>query len=156
MSTKINIGYAATVLLASAALLLANAAQAMEIIKFDQMAAEDRQDFIDLLPNAAEKVLEQEGRRVDAAKVHHLFNDTIPGDALPIGVAELEGNLANARVSDAERHLQHPDAPRIQVETALAVTLSKNGIKITPDFVKSFMQLTGKFKPKHPPIDKKN
>jgi hypothetical protein len=145
----------------SAALLLPNMAQAMDIIQFDQMTAQDRQAFLNFLPKAAETVLEQEGRSADKEKVHHLFNDILPGDALPIGEAELEGNLVNARVRDAQKHIQNPDAPRIQVETALALTLSKNGVQITPDFVRSFMQLTGTFKPKHTPPakdskDKKN
>jgi len=60
-------------------------------------------------------------------------------------------NLDNARVRDAEKHIQNHDAPRIQVESALALTLSKNGIEITRDFVRSFLQLTGTFKPKLPP-----
>jgi len=109
----------------STAMLFSSAAQAMEIQQFDQMAAQDRQDFLNSLPKAAETVLEQEGRSADATKVHHLFNDILPGDALPIGEAELEGNLANARVRDAEKHIQNPAAPRVQVETALISTLRK-------------------------------
>ena len=77
----------------STAMLLPNMAQAMEIIQFDQMTAQDRQDFLNSLSKAAETVLEQEGRSADAQKVHQLFNDILPGDALPIGEAELEGNL---------------------------------------------------------------
>jgi hypothetical protein len=80
------------------------------------------------------------------------FSMTIrPGDNLPVGEAELELNLDNQRVRDAEKHIQNPDAPRIQVETALALTLNKNGVEITPDFVRSFMQLTGTFQPQSPP-----
>ena len=132
----------------SAAMLFSSAAQAMEIIQFDQMAAQDRQNFLNFLPKAAETVLEQEGRSADAQKVHHLFNDILPGDALPIGEAELEGNLVNLRVHDAEKHIQNHDARRMQVETALVSTLRKNGVEITPDFARAFMQLTGTFKPK--------
>jgi hypothetical protein len=135
----------------SAAMLLPNMAQAMDITQFDQMTAQDRQAFLDSLSRDAETVLEQEGRSADAQKVHQLFNDILPGDALPIGEAELEMNLDNARVRDAEKHIQNPDARRIQVETALALTLSKNGVQITPDFVKAFMQLTGTFQLQSPP-----
>ena len=135
----------------STAMLFSSAAQAMEIQQFDQMAAQDRQDFLNSLPKAAETVLEQEGRSADATKVHHLFNDILPGDALPIGEAELEGNLANARVRDAEKHIQNPAAPRVQVETALISTLRKNGIEISTDFVKGLLQSTETFKPKFPP-----
>jgi len=140
----------------SAVMLLPNAAQAMDIIQFDQMAAQDRQDFLDSLSRDAETVLEQEGRSADAQKVHHLFNDISPGSDLPLGEAELEMNLDNARVRDAEKHIKNHDARRVQVETALALTLSKNGVQITPDFVKAFMQLTGTFKPKVPPKKEKN
>ena len=135
----------------SAAMLLPNMAQAMDIIQFDQMTAQDRQDFLNSLSKAAETVLEQEGRSADAMKVHHLFDDIRPGDELPIGEAELEGNLANERVRDAKKHIQNHEAPRVQVEVALALTLSKNGIQVTPDFVKALMKLTGTFQPKSPP-----
>jgi len=134
-----------------AAMFLPVMARAMDITQFDQMSNQDRQDFLDSLSRDAETVLEQQGRSADAAKVHHLFNDIVPGDALPIGEAELEGNLANARVHDAEKHIKNPAAPRVQVEVALAGTLSKNGVEITPDFARAFMQLTGTFQPQSPP-----
>jgi hypothetical protein len=111
----------------SAAMLLPNMAQAMEIIQFDQMTAQDRQDFLDSLSRDAETVLEQEGRSADAQKVHHLFNGISPGSNLPLGEAELEMNLDNQRVRDAEKHIQNHDAPRIQVESALALTLNAHG-----------------------------
>jgi len=135
----------------SAAMLLPNMAQAMDIIQFDLMTAQDRQDFLNSLPKAAETVLEQEGRSADAMKVHHLFNDISPGSNLPLGEAELILNLDNERVRDTKKHIQNHDAPRVQVEVALALTLSKNGIEITPDFVRSFMKLTGTFQPQSPP-----
>jgi hypothetical protein len=138
----------------SAVMLLPDMAQAMDIVQYDGMAAQDRQDFIDLMPNAAVTVLEQEGRSADAAKAHHLFNDISPGSDLSLGFAELEMNLANQRVRDVDKHNQNPDAPRIQVETALALTLNAHDIKITPDFVRSLMQLTSTFRPKSPPQTK--
>ena len=33
--------------------------------------------------------------------------------------------------------------------------MMKNGIKMTPDFIRSFLKLTGTFKPKHPPQNDK-
>jgi hypothetical protein len=138
----------------SAAMLLPNMAQAMDITQFDQMTNQDRQAFLDSLSRDAETVLEQEGRSADATKVHQLFNDIRPGDNLPLGEAELELNLDNQRVRDAEKHIKNPDAPRLQVESALALTLNAHDIKITPDFVKAFMQLTGTFQPKFPPQTK--
>jgi hypothetical protein len=135
----------------SAAMLLPNMAQAMDIIQFDLMTAQNQQDFLNSLPKAAETVLNQEGRSDDALKVFHLFNDIRPGDNLPVGEAELILNLDNERVRDTKKHIQNHDAPRVQVEVALALTLKKNGIEITPDFVRSFMKLTGTFQPKSPP-----
>jgi hypothetical protein len=131
----------------SAVMLLASSAQAMDIIQFDQMTSQDRQNFLDSLSRDAETVLNQEGRSADAAKVHQLFNDIRPGDNLPVGEAELELNLDSARVRDDEKHIQNPNAPRVQVEVALVETLSRNGVKITPDFVKALLQLTGTFRP---------
>jgi hypothetical protein len=135
----------------SAAILFAYAAQAMDIIQFDQMTNHGRQDFLDSLSRAAETVLEQEGRSADAQKVFHLFNDIRPGDNLPVGEAELNLNLDNERIRDTEKHIKNPAAPRVQVEVALAETLGKNGVQITPDFVKALMQLTGTFHPQSPP-----
>ena len=120
--------------LMAAAMLLPNMAQAMDIIQFDQMTSQDKQAFLNSLSTSAETVPEQEGRSADAAKVFHLFNDISPGSTLPLGEAELEMNLDNARVRDATKHMQNPAAPRVQVEAALVGTLSKNGVAITPDF----------------------
>lgn len=136
----------------SASLLVASAAQAMDFDQFDNMANADRQAFMDLQSVAAEAVLKQEGRNADAAKVHHLFNDISPGSALPLGEAELEMNNANARVRGAVKYAQNHNAPRVQVEVALIGTLKKNGIEMTPDFIRSFMQVTATFRPRHPPM----
>ena len=106
----------------SAVMLFTSAAQAMDIIRFDPMTAQDRQAFLNFLPKAAETVLEQEGRSADAQKAHQLFNDIRPGDNLPVGEAELELNLDNQRVRDVQQHIKNPEAPRVQVESALALT----------------------------------
>jgi hypothetical protein len=99
----------------SAVMLLSGAAQAMDIIQFDHITAKDRQNFLDSLSRDAETVLKQQGRSADATKVYHLFNDISPGSDLPLGVAELEMNLANERDRDAQKHIQNPNAPRVQV-----------------------------------------
>ena len=75
----------------------------MDFQQFDHMASEDRQAFLNSLPKAAESVLNQEGRGTDAQKVHVLFNEIRPGDNLPVGEAELELNVDNARVADAKK-----------------------------------------------------
>lgn len=131
----------------SAATPFTSVAQAMDIIQFDQMTAQDRQTFIDLLPTAAETVLWQENRAADLSKVTHLFSDFSPGSDLPLGTVELERNLDNQRVRDVEQHTRNHEAPRLQVESALALTLLQNGIVTTPYFVRSVIQLTSTFRP---------
>jgi len=134
-----------------AAMFATTAAQAMQIQLFDRMANQDRQDYLNLLVEGAQKVLIEAGQQNDAAKVHQLFTEIHQGDALPKGEAEFEGNLDNARVADAKRHLKDPNAPRLEVEDALAVTLKKNGIEL-PD---SFFTVGSDFKPKYPPPSQK-
>ena len=126
-----------------AGLLFSAPALAMQIQVFDRMAAQDQQDYIDLLMRGAEKVLIDAGRANDAAKVHRFFNDIKPGSLLSLGEAEFELNLDNARVVDAKDHVHNPNAPRLEVEDALAVTLKKNGIEL-PD---SFFTVGSNFKP---------
>jgi hypothetical protein len=137
----------AAALTCAAVLLFSGAVQAMEFQQYDHMTSQDRQAFLDSLSRDAETVLNQEGRSADSAKVHHLFNDISPGSDLPLGEGELEMNLNGARVADAKRAIQNPNLPRILVEVALAVTLKKNGIQLTPDFLKDFAQLVGAFRP---------
>jgi hypothetical protein len=132
--------------IAVASLLFIGPALAMQIQLFDRMAAQDQQDYINLLMQGAEKVLIEAGRSDDAAKVHKLFHEISPGSELPLGEAEFEMNLDNARVADAERHLKEPDAPRLQVEHAMIVTLKKNGINLP----KTFMTVASNFKASRP------
>ena len=104
------------------------------------MSNQDRQDYLDFMVSSAHKVLEEEGRTADADKMYHLFNDIAPGDDLPLGEAEMELNLAHERVHAAQKALDDPNAPPVQVETALLGTLMNNGIQITPDFFRSFVR----------------
>ena len=150
---QFNILLAAT--FTSAVMLFAGAAQAMPFPQFDHMAAQDRQDYLDCLVQTAQQVLIDQGQKDAAAKVHQLFNEIRPGDQLPVGEAEFELNLDNARVRDAEKHVQNPNAPRVQVESALTGTLKRNGIELTPDFYREFVQLASTFKPKTQPAKEK-
>lgn len=131
----------------SIAVLFSSAAQAMEIEKFDKMAAPDQSDYIVALIEGAQKVLRDEGRADLAAKVHTLFTTTLPGDESPIGVVEFESNLARARAADIRRLQKDPNATRLEVEDAMAATLHKNGIEL-PD---AFFTVAANFHPKLPP-----
>jgi hypothetical protein len=131
----------------SAAMLLPNMVQAMEIQQFDKMASEDKGEYVSLLVGGAEQVLKDQGRVDLAAKVEQLFTTTEPGDQHTLGMVEFQLNLARARVTDAKNVAKDPHAQRLEVEDAMAVTLKKNGIEL-PD---SFFTVASRFKPKFPP-----
>jgi hypothetical protein len=137
----------ATVLLALVVTLFPSVAQAMEIWKFDKMADEDQASYVGLLVEGAERVLQDEGRTEDGAKVHQLFSTTLPGDPLTVGMTQFEINLARVRLIDAKNVAKNQDAQRLEVEHAMILTLKNNGILLP----KSFMNVTKDFKPKHPP-----
>jgi hypothetical protein len=131
----------------SAAMLFSSAAQAMQIQQFDKMAMPDQSEYVGLLVQGAEQVLNDEGRADLAAQVDHLFTTTDPGDAHTIGSVEFERNLAIVRADDAKNAIDHPNDPRSEVEDAMAITLENNHIPL-PD---SFFTVNKNFKPKHTP-----
>jgi hypothetical protein len=120
---------------------------AMEIYKFDKMADADQADYLTVLIDGAQKVLIEGGMDNEAAKVHKLFTEKLPGDAAPLGMIEFDRNLDRARVADLQRFVKDPKATRLEVEHAMIVTLKKNGIVLPT----SFMHVADSFKPKHPP-----
>jgi hypothetical protein len=140
---------AATLL--SASLLALNAAQAMEIRLFDKMADQDQGAYVGLLVQGVEKVLTNQGRTDLAAQVHLLIMTTPPGDKMSLLMTEFERNLALARVADAERATQDPNAHRLEVEDAMLVTLKKNNIPLSEDFIRAFRTVNSGFHPKNPP-----
>ena len=127
-----------------AAIVFARPIQAMEIIQFDKMADRDQSDYITLLVEGAQKVLIDQGKDASAAQIHKLFTEVPRGDTIALGLEELETNLAQARLADAERHAKDDNAQRLEVEHAMIVTLQKNGIVLP----KSFMAVANGFKPK--------
>lgn len=131
----------------SAAILLCGDAQAMEIEKFDRMAAQDQSDYIVVLIEGAQKVLIQSGKKDLADKVHKLFTKKLPGDESPVGVVELESNIARARLADIRNLEKDQNAQRLEVEDAMAVTLKKNGIQLPT----TFYTIASGFHPKLPP-----
>ncbi|HEY4126042.1 MAG TPA: hypothetical protein VGM36_15575 [Rhizomicrobium sp.] len=129
-----------------AAILSASAAQAMEIWQFDKMADQDQSEYLGLLVQGAEKVLNDEGRADLAAQVDKLFLTTLAGDKMTLGMTEFERNLAIGRAADAKRVAKDPNARRIEVEDALALTLKKNGIALPG----TFFTVASGFQPKLP------
>jgi hypothetical protein len=135
----------------SAAMLLPNMVQAMEIQKYDKMASQDRNEYVADLVIGVQKVLIEEGQDDLAAKINNLFTEKLGGDDLPLGLVEFDKNLALARVADAERALQDPKAHRLEVEDAMLVTLQKNNVPMSRTFVAAFRAINNNFQPQSPP-----
>jgi len=136
----------------SATLLLSNAAQAIEIRRFEKMADADQDEYVADLVVGAQKVFKDEGKPDLAEHVHTLFTELKnSGDQISIGEGEFEMNLARARAADAQRAAQDPNAHRLEVEDAMLVTLQKNNIPLSPTFVRSFRAINNNFQPKSPP-----
>jgi len=150
MITKIRLGYATTVLLASAAVLFSSAATAMEIQQYDKMATSDHGEYFQFLENVAHRVFIDTGKRDLDEKMYHIFTETPPGDEIPLGVTEFASNLDRARVADVERAIKDPNAHRLEVEDAMLVTLKKNDIPLSQEFIREFRAFAKDFKPKHP------
>jgi hypothetical protein len=131
----------------SAALLLPNMVQAMEIQQFDKMALQDQNEYVGELIAGAQKVLIDEGRSDLAAQVQKLFTEKPGNDQISLGLNEFESNLDRARVFDARRAEEDPGARRLEVEDAMIVTLRKNGIELPP----AFLTVASTFKPQYPP-----
>jgi hypothetical protein len=83
------------------------------------------------------------GHADQAAKVSKLFTTHIGNDQTSVGIVEFMSNLARARLADVQNVAKDPNAQRIEVEDAMAVTLNKNGIEL-PD---SFFTVLSNFKP---------
>lgn len=140
----INACFAATILFVAA--LFASAAQPMPIEQFDKLAIPDQGDYVALLLQGAQKILVDAGKHDDLAKLNKLFSDVRPGDQVSIGILEFETNLANVRVLDAERYAKDHGVMRLEVEQAMALTIRRNGIVLTP----AFMHVADGFRPKLP------
>lgn len=133
--------------LLSVAILSAGSAQAMQIQQFDKMAQDDRAEYVSEVISGAEKFLTDEGRTDQAEKVENLFTTNAPDANTSIGMNDFMITLAKARLADAQRALQDPNAKRVQVEDAMAVMLKNlHGI----DLPKSFFTVADDFKPKLP------
>jgi hypothetical protein len=102
--------------------------EAMPFQKFDGMHPALQAEYVADMIQATEAVLRKQGRADLADQIQKLFATTEPGDLDPIGIVELERNIARARVADLNRVSKDANAPRLDVEDALFVTLKKNNI----------------------------
>lgn len=69
---------------ASAAMLFASAAQAMDIAQFDKMADDDQDEYKGDLVVGAIRVLREPGQHGRAKRLGHLFVNIEPGDKLSV------------------------------------------------------------------------
>lgn len=138
---------AATFLAAS--FMFSGVVQAMEIQQYDKMSDDDQNEYVADLVVGAQHVLTDAGHPEQAAQVHQLFTEIKPGDKISAGMAEFAVLLAKARLADERRIEKDPNARRLEVEDAMALTLQKNGIQV-PD---AFFTVAQNFQPKHPPRD---
>ena len=132
----------------SVAILLASGAQAMEIWNFDKMAQDDRAKYVSELIQGAGKVLTDAGNADQAEKIENLFTTNAPGGHTSIGMSQFMLDLAKARLADAQRALQDPNAHRLEVEDAMLVTFRKNTIPLSQDFIRGFRAININFEPK--------
>jgi hypothetical protein len=134
----------------SAAILSTSAAQAMEIQQFDKMAQDDRAEYVGLLIQGAEKILEANGNADQAGKVESLFRTNAPDGNISIGMSQFMMDVAKARLADAQRALKDPSAHRLHVEDAMLVTLKKNTVPLSQGFISDFRAINSSFRPKYP------
>ena len=127
-------------------LLSISVAAAMEMRMYDRLSASDQGTYVALMITGAHKILVDAGRNEEAVKFSKLFNEVRPGDQMSVGMLELEANIDNVRVLDADRYAKDHSVQRLEVEQAMALTLKRNGI-VMP---KAFMHVNDGFKPRDP------
>ena len=113
---------------------------AMEVQMFDAMANQDQREYLKFLVERAQKVLIEQDRRDLATEVRELFHEIRHGDHRSLGEAQFEEHLAIARDFIAEIAKKQLPFGRPSVESALIVTLNKNGIGTSPEFSRSLGQ----------------
>jgi hypothetical protein len=124
--------------LLSAVVLCPRPAPAMEMQMFDEMAAQDQRDYLTFLVKHAQKVFTAQGQPDLAVKVRQLFREG--RDHRSLGRAQFEENLAVNR--DAIAWIVKNQSPLgwPPVESALIMTLYKNGIQTSFAFHRGLKQ----------------
>jgi hypothetical protein len=120
---------------------------AIDFPSFDALTLGPQAEHIAEMVASAEQALRDEGRRDLADKVQDLFATTLQGDSFPVGLVELERNVARGRVADLNRVEKDAGATRLDVEDALFVTLQKNDI-FTDAMPDAVMRLMAGFRPR--------
>jgi len=135
MSRTSRIGITSFLLAVFVALCLPVPLAAMPYRQFDTMNMLDQAEYIAVMADTAQSIFSVSDGANYAAQIEQLFATVAPGASMSLGLAELEGNIDEIRVQDAERFAKDPKARPMDVEVALLVTLKKNNIPITQPYV---------------------
>jgi hypothetical protein len=120
-------------LLGFALLCLPAPLAAIDFPHYDAMNNEQQTEYLVLMVNTTELAFRAGGHADFADQTEKLFNQVEPGDWMTLGMLELGTMVDRARVADAKRVVQDPQAKRIEVEAALFVMLQKKNMTLTPD-----------------------
>jgi len=118
----------------SAAMLLPNMAQAMDIKDYFKMADQDQGRFDQALLTGAEKVLNDEGRADLAKQLDALFTEVKPGNQLSDGMAEYQARLGAMLGAEVKREVRNPNLPHLQAERAFRDAANSHGIPLPAAF----------------------
>ncbi len=133
--------------LASAGLLMANLAQAIEIRQFDKLAGDDQIDYVSGLVASVEAA----SSPAQLPQVKRFFKNKQPGQAIS-GMGQFELDLARARVADLQSAASNPRARHLEVEDVLYVTLQRNGIVLQESFRPAAVKFHAKLPPRNEPM----
>lgn len=142
---KILVSSAIAVFLISIFMLFATTSNAVTFPVFDHLDSDTQAEFIAAMVDRTEQALRDDGKPDLALKTEQLFAQGKPTDPLSMGLAELESNVARARVADLDRLKNDPKAKRLDVEDALFVTLKKNGIELSRNGLGSVLNAMASF-----------
>jgi hypothetical protein len=131
--------------LLSVFVLAAGAANAVTFPVFDQMDSDMQAEFIADMVDRTEQALRDDGKPDLASKMEQLFAFAGPTDTMSVGLVELERNVPRGRIADLDRLAKDPNAPRLDVEDALFVTLKKNGIALSSNAMSGVINAMASF-----------
>ncbi len=103
MSRKPRIGIASFLHAFLVALCLPASLSAMPYQQFDAMNMLDQAEYISVMVDTTQRIFSVSDGANYAAQIEKLFATVEPGASMSLGLAELEGNIDEIRVHDAER-----------------------------------------------------
>jgi len=120
--------------IATAVALSGTAARALDIKDYFKMADQDQARYNQMLLDAAEKALRDEGRSDLAARLDNLFTQIKPGDQISDGFNEYLANVDDMLKAEVKREAANPNRPSLQAERAFRDVAADHGITLPPAF----------------------